>query len=84
MVNLTPSSRIEAELSQVFLQEADLARRLQLSVKCIQAWRLKGDGPIFLKLGRRGAVRYRMQDVLNWEGTCVRHSTSSEAALIPT
>lgn len=82
MADLTQPTAVEAELSQVFLQEADLAKRLKLSIKSIQSWRLKGEGPVFLKLGRRGAVRYRMRDVLAWEATCVRRSTSSEVAVI--
>jgi predicted DNA-binding transcriptional regulator AlpA len=72
------ANNLAVEPAQALLNERDLAARLQLSVKCIQMWRLKGKGPAFLKLGRGGAVRYRLTDVLTWEENCVQSSTSSQ------
>ncbi len=41
--------------------EKDLAKLLQLSVKCLQAQRYRGDGIPFIKINR--AVRYRGSDI---------------------
>ena len=73
-------SVVTMELAQVLLQERNLAARLQLSVKCIQMWRLSGKGPPYLKLGKGGAVRYRLMDVMAWEQACLLTSTSSDQA----
>jgi predicted DNA-binding transcriptional regulator AlpA len=43
------------------LTERDVARLLSVTVSCVRAWRLRGGGPSFLRMGR--AVRYRIEDV---------------------
>lgn len=52
-----PDSRI--------LTDIEVADRLGVSRFTVRAWRLKGIGPRFLKMGR--AVRYRSQDVDEYE-----------------
>jgi excisionase family DNA binding protein len=48
----------------VWLTPAEVAERLQVSVKTLERWRSGGRGPRF---GRRGAViRYRVVDVDEW------------------
>lgn len=47
------------------LNEELLARRLNLSPRTLQRWRLDGLGPVYLKLG--GRVVYRIADVEAWE-----------------
>lgn len=44
--------------------ERQLADLLNVSVKAVQAWRYKGGGPAFVRLGR--AIRYRPNDVEAW------------------
>ena len=44
-----------------FLSEAELARRWLHSERTLQRWRQKGQGPAYLRLGRR--VLYRLADV---------------------
>ena len=44
--------------------EADAAVELNLSPKTLQAWRVSGYGPRFVKLGRR--VFYRASDLKNF------------------
>lgn len=50
------------------LMEPDVALRLGVSVHTLRAWRRRGKGPCYLKLGR--AVRYRAADVLAFETAC--------------
>lgn len=47
--------------SGVPLNESQVAERLGLSVATLRAWRHRGTGPTFLRLGR--AVRYLPSDV---------------------
>lgn len=46
------------------LDEHEVAAMLALSVRTLQAWRVKGEGPRFVRLGR--AIRYRYSDVVVW------------------
>jgi excisionase family DNA binding protein len=43
------------------MQAAEL---LNLSSRTLQAWRVKGVGPAFVRAGR--AIRYRRHDLLTW------------------
>lgn len=52
-------------LSQAPLRdEAFIAQKLECQVKTLQAWRTRGGGPKFVKVGR--LVRYRDEDVAEW------------------
>ena len=43
------------------LSEIDLARRLGVTIRCVQAWRLQRWGPKYIKVGR--LVRYPRAEV---------------------
>jgi predicted site-specific integrase-resolvase len=43
----------------------DLAERLQLPADTIKKWRVTGEGPLFIRVGKY--VRYREVDVERWE-----------------
>jgi len=45
----------------------DAAALLHLRPQTLEVWRVRGEGPPFLKLGRR-TVRYELQTVLRWAG----------------
>ncbi len=47
-----------------------------LTPKALQAWRVRGGGPTFLKVGR--LIRYRQADLDGWLESRVRHSTSEK------
>ena len=55
--SIEPSSRMT-------LTDVEVAMRLGVSRFTLRAWRLRGHGPKFLKMGR--AVRYRPEDVDEW------------------
>jgi predicted DNA-binding transcriptional regulator AlpA len=46
------------------LTERDVARVTGMSVASVRRWRLRREGPRYLKLG--AAVRYRPEDVAAW------------------
>lgn len=47
-----------------------------LTPKALQAWRVRGGGPTFLKIGR--LVRYSKADLDTWLATRRRESTSDK------
>jgi hypothetical protein len=56
------------------LNEKQLAERWGVSVRTLQAARVKGGGVPFVRIGR--AVRYRLEDVLAYEQARLRTNTS--------
>jgi hypothetical protein len=56
------------------LNERQLAERWSVSVRTLQAARVKGGGVAFVRIGR--AVRYRLDDVLAYEQAHLRTNTS--------
>ncbi len=55
------SNRIDPD---VLLTEVQTAEFLNLSVRTLQAWRIRMAGPRFVRAGR--AVRYRRSDLIAW------------------
>jgi predicted DNA-binding transcriptional regulator AlpA len=46
------------------LTEEQVAELLALSVRTLQAWRLRGAGPLFVRAGR--AIRYQQSELAEW------------------
>ena len=63
---------------QLVLTEADLASRWSMSPKTLQRWRRTGDGPHYLKLGKR--VTYPLNAVIAFEN-CVQHVSTSRRVI---
>lgn len=74
MHTASSSSDDDALLTEV--QTADL---LKLSIRTLQAWRVRGVGPLFVRAGR--AIRYRRRDISAWiEANTVSATKSAIAA----
>lgn len=58
---------------QSLMTQRELCNRWQVSEATLERWRPEGIGPIYVKLG--GQVRYRHEDVLEYEATCLRKNT---------
>ena len=56
------------------LGESETAQMLSVSTRTLQAWRLRGGGPAFVRCGR--AVRYRRRDLTSWMDANAVSSTS--------
>jgi hypothetical protein len=52
------------------LTEKELASRWKITARTLQAWRTKGIGPRFIRIGER-SVFYRMKDVAAYESANV-------------
>lgn len=59
--------------NNTFLDTIEAAHYLGLMKSTLEAWRCRGDGPQFVKLGR--AVRYRQADLDAWVDSRVRENT---------
>ena len=57
------------------LTEAQTANLLSISMRTLQAWRVRGGGPVFIRAGR--AIRYRRRDLTLWIEANAASSTSS-------
>lgn len=57
------------------LKEKDAAEFLQMSERTLQGMRLRGGGPMFVRISHR-AVRYRRKDLMEWIDSKIRRSTS--------
>jgi predicted DNA-binding transcriptional regulator AlpA len=56
------------------LGQERVAQRLGVATKTMEAWRHRGGGPPFVRIGR--LIKYRSQDVEKWIASNVCHSTS--------
>ncbi|MCG9915439.1 MAG: helix-turn-helix domain-containing protein [Phenylobacterium sp.] len=63
-----------ASQGQFLLTVEEAAERLRLSVSILNKWRVSGDGPPYLKLGRR--VLYGRDQIDAWVSASSRRSTS--------
>jgi hypothetical protein len=63
------------------INEREAATLLRLSVKCLQNWRVRGDGPPFVRLGR--CVRYEVPALEAFVQEAVRRSTSDPGPALP-
>ena len=62
--------------TQILLSEAQAAAILGVVPKALQAWRVRGGGPIYLKIGR--LVKYSESDLVAWLETRRRQSTADK------
>lgn len=59
--------------------ENEAAIFLGYTVRALQNWRVRGGGPMFVKVSRR-SIRYRRRDLIAWAEALLRSSTSTEPA----
>ena len=70
-----PAGRIIPRDPDALLYEGEAAYLTGLSERTLQDYRLRGGGPAFIRIGKRG-VRYRRGDLLDWIADRRRTSTS--------
>jgi hypothetical protein len=70
-----PSGRVIPQDPDALLFPAEVAYLTGLSLRTLEAFRLRGGGPVFVVLGKR-AVRYCRGDVIEWIAAGRRRSTS--------
>ena len=60
---------------EIILTQRQLAERWSVCEHTLEHWRVDGIGPVFLKLG--SSVRYRLEDIEQFERGSLRSSTAS-------
>ncbi len=60
-------------MSATHLDQKQLASRWGVSVRTLEGWRWRGEGPVFLKLG--GRVVYRLEDIERYEAERLQANT---------
>jgi predicted DNA-binding transcriptional regulator AlpA len=70
--------RDDAKDIDAILNQAVIAEWLGVTTKALEAWRYRGGGPPFIRVGGK-LVRYRRGDVLAWLESRRRSSTSDRA-----
>jgi hypothetical protein len=73
MVNIMQIPSIAADLDAA-LNEIQAAQLLGVSVRTLQAWRVRGGGPRYCKIGR--AVRYQRRELVSFQEAHTVCSTS--------
>lgn len=66
----------------MFLRPPQAAAKLTVKPKTLEAWRLRGEGPRFARLGDgpRARIVYREADLEAWLESRFAYSTSERAA----
>ena len=64
--------------SGALLTTNEVARKLRLTPRTLAIWRVRGEGPPYLKLGRD--VRYSLLDLEAWLATTVRLPLTAQQA----
>lgn len=68
-VHMTDTAQLDpiesVELREPLLSQKTVAKLLDLSPRSLEAWRLRGDGPPFVRISKR-CVRYRRSEVELW------------------
>jgi hypothetical protein len=72
--HLVPAASPSASPDQLY-DERQAARLLRVSRRTLQGWRLKGGGPLFVRLGPR-CIRYRRADLQDFMVERTARSTS--------
>jgi predicted DNA-binding transcriptional regulator AlpA len=57
------------------LNERDAADFLGYSMRALQNWRVRGGGPVFVKVSSR-SIRYRRRDLIAWAESKIAANTS--------
>jgi len=73
-------SQVPSDPDQL-LREPEAAKLLGFTVRALQNWRLRGGGPVFVKVAGR-SVRYRRADLVAWVRARIRRTTSDTGAVV--
>lgn len=62
------------------INEQEAASFLGYTVRALQNWRVRGGGPLFIKVSAR-SIRYRRRDLIAWIDSLACRSTSEFGAM---
>jgi len=74
--SIQPDARAEfRQHPDALLRPAEAAALLGFTKRALEAWRQRGEGPVFVRVSAR-AVRYRRADLNAWAAARLQQSTS--------
>lgn len=65
----------------ILFRTSEAAKYLGVSKSTLEAWRVRGGGPVFLKYGNK-AVRYRQPDLDAFQEMSIRRNTSRPVQVV--
>jgi len=68
---------ITARERHKLVSEKIAAEHLDLSVRTLQAWRMRGGGPVYISISRK-CVKHRIYDLDSWVSDRIKTSTSEQ------
>jgi len=74
MPSHSPAQETQADPDRL-MNEHHAAAFLGYTVRALQNWRLRGGGPLFVKVSDR-SIRYRRRDLMAWVEQRLRSSTA--------
>lgn len=57
------------------IPEAEAARFVGYTIRALQNWRVRGGGPVFVRVSAR-SIRYRRRDLIAWTESKLARTTS--------
>lgn len=80
MAETVPSTdHQDRDYLDTLLTETQAAELLGYSIRALQNWRVRGGGPVYVKVSSR-SVRYRRRDLHAWVESKLRRHSSEAAA----
>ncbi|MGV8998202.1 MAG: helix-turn-helix transcriptional regulator [Parvibaculaceae bacterium] len=67
----------EADYLDRLMNEHQAAEFLSYSVRALQNWRVRGGGPLYVKVSAR-SIRYRRRDLIAWAEGRLTANTSAQ------
>ena len=78
-ISKTPHSLLPLpEDDETYIRRADVPKYIPIAVQTLARWAVEGQGPHFIKLGRRLVV-YRAGDLREWLKSQTKSSTSENS-----
>lgn len=75
MLNQTPPN--DPDYMDRLINETEAADFLGYTIRALQNWRVRGQGPRFIKVSAR-SIRYRRRDLIRWiEEHCFENTTEA-------
>ena len=72
---MTDIKRADPDYLDRLITEAEAAKILGYTRRALQNWRVRGGGPVFVRVSAR-SVRYRRRDLIAWAESRLARSTS--------
>jgi hypothetical protein len=67
-------------MTALLLNQIELSKRWGVSERTLEAWRWRGRGPKFIRIGK--GIRYRVEDILQFEASQERDPSRDKSSVM--